>query len=78
VDLVQDINSHTEYVMKRCSIARAEKYEVVKKEIKMLQTFKGTYIVEYLGSEIARDPNGGQEVHTANCCVKICPRVHVY
>jgi hypothetical protein len=56
------MTTHTEYVMKRCSIGRPERYEIVKKEIKLLQLFKGPYVVEFLASEIARDGHGGQEV----------------
>jgi hypothetical protein len=36
--------------------------QIVKKEIKLLQLFKGPYVVEFLASEIARDGHGGQEV----------------
>ena len=68
------MNTHTDYVLKRCSIARPEKYEVVKKEIKMLQQFKGPYVVEFLASEIVRDGRGGQE---ALLLLTLCPGGHL-
>ena len=68
VDLVADLHG-TEFVLKRCAIQRPEKMAVVKKEIKILQQFKGPYIVELLASEVV-----GQE---AMLLLQLCPGGHL-
>lgn len=52
VDLVVDAYSKQELVLKRCNIDRAESFEIARKEISMLQKYKGPYIVELLESAI--------------------------
>lgn len=38
--------------MKRCNVERPDTFEVVKKEVKILNTFKGPYVVELLADEV--------------------------
>lgn len=52
MDLVVDAYSKQELVLKRCNIDRAESFEIARKEINMLQKYKGPYIVELLESAI--------------------------
>ena len=52
VDLVVDINTKAEYVMKRCGVDSPEIFEIVKKEINILQLFAGPFVVVLLGQEI--------------------------
>jgi len=53
VDLVTDIRSNQEFVLKRCNIDREESFETARKEINMLQQFKGTHVAELLDSAIS-------------------------
>ena len=58
VDLVHDSVSRREYVLKRCSVQRQEDYDVVNKEITMLNKFKGSnMIVEIMASTIINSNN---------------------
>ncbi len=73
--MVQDTYSRREYVCKRCSVQRPEIYETVKKEIKILQLFKGPYIVELLTSDvIVSGPKNAQE---AVLLLELCPGGHL-
>jgi hypothetical protein len=49
VDLVTDMRTNQEFVLKRCNIDREESFETARKEINMLQQFKGTHVAELLG-----------------------------
>jgi len=52
IDLVSEIHSHQEYVLKRCNIDRQEVFDIVKKEISILQEFGGPYVVKLVDSAI--------------------------
>jgi len=52
IDLAADVHSGKMYVLKRCSVERQQSRDVVKKEIKMLEVFKGNHVVELLASEM--------------------------
>lgn len=52
VDLVIDVYSKKELVLKRCNVDRPQSLEIVKREIYMLQRFANPYIVELLASDI--------------------------
>ena len=73
MDLVTEHGSNNDYVLKRCNVERSEIYETVKKEIKMLQTFKGPYIVSLLGSDVVT-VKGKPE---ACLLLQLCPGGHL-
>jgi serine/threonine protein kinase len=50
VELVSDIYTKQEMVLKRCNIDRQESFDIANTEIKMLQKFKGPYVVNLLDS----------------------------
>ena len=52
VDLVSDIYTKRDLVLKRCNVDREESLQIVRKEIHILQRFSGPYIVELLDSDI--------------------------
>lgn len=68
VDLVVDQQTQKEYVLKRCSIARPEIFELVNKEIKFLKLFAGPYTVEFLGSEIVNQARGREALILLGFC----------
>jgi len=72
---VQDTYSKREYVCKRCSVQRPEIYEIVKKEIKILQLFKGPYIVELLTSDVIT--SGTKNAQEAVLLLELCPGGHL-
>lgn len=73
VDLAKDIRSGKEVVLKRCSIARQESFAIVNKEIRILQQFKGPYIVDLIAEDII-NINGKQE---AILLLELCPGGHL-
>ena len=50
VELVSDVYTKQELVLKRCNIDRPESFEIANTEIKMLQKFKGPYVVSLIDS----------------------------
>jgi AP2-associated kinase len=54
--------------LKRCSIQRQENFDIVNKEIKVLQLFQGPYIVEYYGSEIVNTSKGREALILLGLC----------
>ena len=54
VELVTDTFTRTDLVLKRCNIDRDEIYEVVRREINVLQQFAGPYMVKLLGTEMVQ------------------------
>jgi serine/threonine protein kinase len=74
VDLVSDIHTETDYVLKRCNIDRAESMATVKKEINILQRFKSPYIVELLDSDIHTLKSNQRE---ALLLLSYCPGGHL-
>ena len=73
VDLAKDVRSGKEVVLKRCSIARQESFAIVNKEIRILQQFKGPYVVELIAEDIINN-NGKQE---AILLLELCPGGHL-
>jgi len=73
VDLAIDVRSRREVVLKRCSIQRQESFTIVNKEIRILQQFKGPYIVELIAEDIITN-NGKQE---AILLLELCPGGHL-
>ena len=74
VDLVYDANSKAEYVLKRAGIERNEVYEVVKKEISILQRYAGPHFVKLLASEVIVLSKGKRE---AVLLLELCPGGHL-
>ena len=74
VDLVFDSNSKQEYVLKRAGIERAEIYDVVKKEINILQRFSGPHVVKLLASDVIVVHKGKRE---ACLLLEFCPGGHL-
>jgi AP2-associated kinase len=68
VDLVIDQYSQKEYVLKRCSVQRPENFEIVNKEIKILQMFTGPFVVDYIASEIVYTPKGREALILLGYC----------
>jgi AP2-associated kinase len=74
VDLVYEASSRTEYVLKRSGVERPEMYEVVKKEISILQRFAGPHLVKLLASEVITLSKGKRE---ACLLLELCPGGHL-
>ena len=74
VDLVYDASSKVEYVLKRAGIERNEVYEVVKKEISILQRYAGPHLVKLLASEVIVLSKGKRE---ACLLLELCPGGHL-
>ena len=74
VDLVYEASSRAEYVLKRCGIERPEMYEIVKKEISILQRFAGPHLVKLLASEVITLAQGKRE---ACLLLEFCPGGHL-
>jgi Protein kinase domain len=74
VDRVYDANSKVEYVLKRAGIERNEVYEVVKKEISILQRYAGPHLVKLLASEVIVLSKGKRE---ACLLLELCPGGHL-
>jgi AP2-associated kinase len=74
VDLVSDIHTHREYVLKRCSLQRKESLDIVQKEINLIQKFAGDYVIKLFGSEIT-----GRQTSTpeALLLLEFCPGGHL-
>jgi serine/threonine protein kinase len=50
VDLVCDLYSKQDMVLKRCNVDRPESFEIARIEVNMLQKFKGPHVVELIDS----------------------------
>lgn len=74
VDLVFDTSSKVEYVLKRSGIERQEIYEIVKKEISILQRFAGPHVVKLLASDVIVVNKGKKE---ACLLLELCPGGHL-
>ena len=73
VDLVVDSRSSREMVLKRCSVKRDEEFQIVNREIQMLQKFRSPLIVSLLASEIINTSNGRE----ALLLLEYCPGGHL-
>ena len=74
VDLVYEANSKIEYVLKRSGIERAEIYDIVKKEINILQSYAGPHLVKLLASDVIMVSKGKPE---ACLLLELCPGGHL-
>lgn len=74
VDLVTDVHTKAEYVLKRCSVQNNQAMEVVKKEIYLLQLFSCPNIVQILGTEFVAAKNNSRE---ALILLEFCPGGHL-
>jgi AP2-associated kinase len=74
VDLVYETSSKQEYVLKRAGIERPEIYEIVKKEINILQRFSGPHMVKLLASDVIVVNKGKKE---ACLLLEFCPGGHL-
>ena len=70
--LVVDRQSR-ELVLKKCAIQRQESYDIVKKEIFMLQRYANPYIVKLLASEILQQRGSSD----ALLLLEMCPGGHL-
>lgn len=61
MELVTDIYTKQELVLKRCNIDRPESFDIANTEIKMLQKFKGPYVVSLLDSCIHQKTKTSRE-----------------
>lgn len=50
--LVSDVHTQTQMVLKRCNIDREEVYNIVKKEISILQRFTGPYVTKLIENDV--------------------------
>lgn len=71
--MVYESNSRQDFVLKRCGVQSPESLEIVKKEISILQTFGGPYIVKMFASEI-QTIRGNRE---ALILLEYCPGGHM-
>lgn len=55
------MHTKKDFVLKRCNIDRPESFEIAKKEISMLQKFKGPHIVNLLDSTIVQKNKASRE-----------------
>jgi serine/threonine protein kinase len=76
VDLVVDIYSKKEMVLKRCNVDRSESMNTVKKEIYILQRFAGPYIVKIIDSDIVRSQRS-KNSKEALILLDYCPGGHL-
>ena len=60
--------------LKRCSLQRKESFDIVQKEINMLQKFAGDYVIKMLGNEILGRHTSTPE---AVLLLEFCPGGHL-
>jgi serine/threonine protein kinase len=74
VELVCDLHTKQEMVLKRCNIDRPESFEIARIEINMLQKYKGPHVVELLDSGIHEKTRTSRE---ALLLMEFCPGDHL-
>ncbi len=70
------MDTHTqqkEMILKRCNVDRPEVFEIVKKEVSILQKFKGPYIVSLIDNDVAMR-NSSREAYIL---LEYCPGGHL-
>ena len=75
MDLVVDSFSKTELILKRCNVDSPEALATVKKEVSILQRFKGPYVVELLASDVVMKNHGRSK--EALLLLAMCPGGHL-
>jgi serine/threonine protein kinase len=74
VDLVTEVHTKKDYVLKRCNVDREVAFATVKKEINILQRFAGPYMVELIDSDIITKNRTSRE---ALLLLDFCPGGHL-
>lgn len=74
VDLVSDVFTRQDFVLKRCNVDREEALATVKKEINILQRFSGPYMVQLIDSDIVMKNRTSKE---ALLLLDFCPGGHL-
>jgi serine/threonine protein kinase len=74
VDLVTEVHTKKDYVLKRCNVDREAAFATVKKEINILQRFAGPYMVELIDSDIITKNRTSRE---ALLLLDFCPGGHL-
>lgn len=74
VDLVTEVNTQKDFVLKRCNVDRDEAFATVKKEINILQRFAGKYIVALIDQDIITKNRTSRE---ALLLLEVCPGGHL-
>jgi hypothetical protein len=52
IELVQEVHTQRELVLKRCNIERENMFDTVRKEVNILQRFGGPYMVKLLDNDV--------------------------
>jgi serine/threonine protein kinase len=73
IDLVIDVITKTEYVLKRCAVQRQDALDAVQKEVHILQLFDSPYIVKLMGTEFLSN----KSVKEAVILMEYCPGGHL-
>lgn len=73
IELVADIHTHKEMILKRCNVDRPEVFNVVRKEISILQKFSGPYVVSLIDNDVA-NRNHAREAYLL---LDYCPGGHL-
>lgn len=74
IELVVDTHTQQkEMILKRCNVDRPEVFEIVKKEVNILQKFKGSYIVSLIDNDVAMR-NSSREAYIL---LEYCPGGHL-
>ena len=68
VDLVVDSNMGKEFCLKRCSVQRPEDFEIVNKEVKMLNRFKTPRVVQLLEYQVTEKANSREALLLLEFC----------
>ncbi len=74
MDLVVDVYSKKEYVLKRCNVDREAAMATVKKEINILQRYAGPYVVQLIDTDIITKNRTSRE---ALLLLDYCPNGHL-
>lgn len=74
VDLVTEVNTQKDFVLKRCNVDRDEAFATVKKEINILQRYAGKYIVTLVDQDIITKNRTSRE---ALLLLEHCPGGHL-
>jgi len=70
VDLMMESNMHKELVLKRCSVQRPEDFEIVNKEVKMLNRFKTPRIVQLMSYQVIEKGTSREALLLMEYCSK--------
>ncbi len=74
MDLVTEIHTKKDFVLKRCNVDRETAFATVKKEINILQRFAGPYVVQLIDTDIITKNRTSRE---ALLLLDFCPGGHL-